>query len=239
MAEPLDGADAVVADRVDHRAGDGDLGRGGTRVLHPVAQDEGGDPGIVRRQGDEGIEGFEPDLEGDLAVGELDLGERVFTLEAGLLHAGQPGHEDALEAEPGRERRLERALENADELPAAPLEVQGEEGEGHVDALAGPVEDLPVAEVAAASNRDRARADAAEREGDLVEGRALEDPNGSGSEERVMGIGGRRVLAGGQTGQAQGQNDDDAEPGLAIGLHGTSSPRAGLRWARPGTRELK
>jgi hypothetical protein len=180
VAEPFDRPDAVVTDRVDDRAGDRDLGRGGAGVLHAVAQNESGDPGIVRLEGDEGIEGLEPDLERDLAVGELDLGERVFALETGLLHPGQAGHEDALEAEAGRERRLERALEDPDELPARALEVQGEEGEGHVDALAGPVEDLPVAEIAPAAERDRARADAAEREGDLVEGRAFEGADGSG-----------------------------------------------------------
>ena len=164
-------------------------------VLHPVAQDEGRDAGVVGLERDERIEGFERDLERDLAVGELDLGEGVFALEAGLLHARQAGHEDAAEAETGREGRLERALEDADELLAGLLEVEGEEGEGHVDALAGPVEDLPVAEVAAAAERDRARADAAEREGDLVERPRPRRSGPDRGEELVAAIGGRCRLA--------------------------------------------
>ncbi len=56
---------------------------------------------------------------------------------------------------------------------------------GRLTPLPGPVEDLPVAEVAAAAEGDGARADAAEREGDLPEGRALEDPLGPEPEELV------------------------------------------------------
>ena len=197
VAEAVDLPDAVVADRVDDGAGDRDLGRGGAGVLDAIAQDEGRDAGIVRFEGDEGIEGLERDLERDLAVGELDLGEGVFALEPGLLHARQARHEDAAEAEAGREGRLERALEDADELLPGLLAIEGEEGERHVDALAGPVEDLPVAEVAAAAERDRARADAAEREGDLAEGPPLEGAHRAGAEELVAALGGREKRCGG------------------------------------------
>ena len=191
VPEAVDLAFAGVADRVDDRAGDGDLGRGGTRVLDPVAKDEGRDAGVVGLERDEGIERFEGDLERHLAIGEFDLGERIFALERGLLHPRQTGDEDAAEAEAGRERRLERTFEDADELLPGLLDVEGEEGEGHVDALAGPVEDLPVAEVAAAAEGDRPGADAAEREGDLVEGPPFERPDRPGGEELVAAGGGR------------------------------------------------
>ena len=230
VAEPVDLPDAVEADRVDDGAGDRDLGRGGAGVLHPEAQDEGRDAGIVRLQRDERIEGLEPDLERDLAVGELDLGEGVFALEAGFLHARQAGHEDAAEAEAGRERRLDRTLEDADVLLARLLDVEGEEGEGHMDALAGPVEDLPVAEVAAAAERDRARADAAEREGDLVEGRPFERADRSGAKELVLRIR-PRIGARGEAGKAHDKEHGQAEPGSLIRAHGPSSQRICLRKA--------
>src|SRR4030066_73073 len=188
-ARPRPRAGHAEADWVHARAGDGDLGRSGARVLHPEAEDEGRDAGIVRIHGDERIERFERDLERDLAVGGLDLGGGVFALEPGFFHARQAGDKNAAETEAGRERRLDGALEDADELRSRLVEIHGEKREGHVDALAGPVEDLPVAEVAAAAEGDRARADAAEREGDLVEGPPLEGARRPGAQELVPAVG--------------------------------------------------
>ena len=67
-------------------------------------------------------------------------------------------------------RRLEPRFKHAAHgLAALWLRPDREEGIWQLGALAGAVEDLPVAQLAAAAQRDRAGADAAERKGDLAE----------------------------------------------------------------------
>src|SRR5512136_3270737 len=123
MVNSADLALAIIADRVEDRAGDRDFNRSRARVLNPEAEDGSRNPGILGLEGDERIERLEDDFERQLAVRHLDLGERVLALEAGSLHAGQAGNEHPSIASTSCERRLERSLKNPDFFYAVLFEV--------------------------------------------------------------------------------------------------------------------
>src|SRR5262249_1351178 len=131
-------------------------------------------------EGPEGVERLELDLERQRVVAEAQLGDRVGAGEGGLAQPRQATDEAGREPVTVDERRQELALEDArDGRPGLPARgrgpaPEGEEGEGQVATLGGPVEQLPVAELAAAAERDRAGADPTEREGDFPECRAGE-----------------------------------------------------------------
>src|SRR5262249_49324884 len=121
---------------------------------------------------------------------EVDARERIGAREARPLEVGQALARRARVAEPARVRGAERRLQGSKlggvALGAGP---EGHEAEGQRPSLRGAVEDLPIAELAAATERDRARADPAERERDLGEGVAGERALGAGAEEVLGAIG--------------------------------------------------
>ena len=86
------------------------------------------------------------------------------------------------------------AFEHADDglLPLL-LKMEGEEGEGKAHPLVGAVEDLPVAEIAPAAERDRARPDSSERKSDFPERLPLEDAGTAEPVELLGRIGAFRL----------------------------------------------
>jgi hypothetical protein len=86
---------------------------------------------------------------------------RVEPRQAGKLVRGQ-----AIGAAIGR--RAARLQYSHDRLSALSLRTNREEGIGQRHAFAGAIEDFPVAQLAAAAQRDSAGADAAQRERDLA-----------------------------------------------------------------------
>ena len=172
VADALDRRLAVEPDGIEERAGNGDLGRPAAEVADVEAEHHGRDAGLLGVERDERVEGFERDMERE--VGCLPCStqangysprKRAFSMR------GSPGTSPGRYPSPPVKGGVRAPFEHADDgLLSVLLRRQGEERERQVHAFAGTVEDLPVAEIAPAAERNRPRADPAERKGDFLEG---------------------------------------------------------------------
>ena len=159
---------AVIAGGIHQAEGDRRSHGSCSRVLQCPAED--GDRlarGICIAR-DERIERLQTHRQRQPVVFEFDPGERVLAPEPRLLETGQAGDSRCRQTVAGRVGREEAPLQHPRQrhaaLGACP---DGEEGIRQYLALARPVEDLPVSQLAAPSQRDGARADAAQRKPDL------------------------------------------------------------------------
>ena len=167
--------------------GDGDFGGRGAGVGDAIAQDGDGKAALVGVVGNEGGEGFERDAHGECGIGEIDACERELAGEGGGGEADEAGGVLGAESAGTFVGRLDAGLEHAgDGLAAAGLHPDGGEGVGWRVALVGAIEDFPVAELTASTERDGAGGDASEGKGDGGEA-------ASGKDARVGNLrGGRR-----------------------------------------------
>ena len=187
--------DAVEAHRIHLGVGEGELDRAARGIPEPPEEDgdrQARDP-IVER--DERRERLQLRLDREGRILEADRGGRVRAGERRLLEPRQrrdgPGGQTPI----GHERRQEAPLQDpGDGLAALGARPDREEAERQIAPLRRAVEDLPVAQLTAAAERDRPGADAAEREADLLERRAGEAPamrGGSGARAARRARGGR------------------------------------------------
>ena len=121
---------------------------------------------------DERAECLERHVHGQAPVAEGHFGERELAREPGGLQPLQPGSAPRPEAEGSLVRRLDAAFEHAHERrPRAAIHADCRKRVAGRVAAVGSVENLPVAELPAAAEPDRAGADAAERKRNLREPR--------------------------------------------------------------------
>ena len=115
-----------------------------------------------------GLNASSETLTGSRAVAKCDARERELAGERRALQALQAGRAARAEAERALVRRLRGAPRGRSRTARAPaLDADRRERVVRRVALVGPVEDLPVAQLAAAAEADAAGADAAERKRDL------------------------------------------------------------------------
>jgi hypothetical protein len=158
------------------RPRDGDFGRRGAGVGDAISQDGDGEAALVGVVRDEGGEGFKRDAHGEGGVGEIDAGEGEFAGEGGGGEADEAGGVLGTESAGAFIGRLYAGFEDAcDGLARAGLRPDGGECVGRRVALIGAIEDFPVAELTAATERDGSGGDASEREGDRGEASSGED----------------------------------------------------------------
>ena len=113
-----------------------------------------GRPRLVGLVRDERREGFERDAHGERGIGEIDARERELAGERGGGEADQARGVLGAESAGAFVGRLDARLEHAgDGLAAAGLHPDGGERVGGRVALIGPIEDFPVAELAASAER--------------------------------------------------------------------------------------
>jgi len=164
----------VGADEVRQRTADRRLERPAGLVDDDVAEDGDRDPAGFGIGGDERVPGLEPHVHGGVRIGQQDLAERVGGREGDAPEPGQAVVDGrrAVRGLVGGERQ--GAFEGADERRPFAGDAQGEEGPRLLAAprdvaLGRPVHDLPIDKVAAAAERDGARADAAEGQRDPLD----------------------------------------------------------------------
>lgn len=149
-----------VREAADYRRLDGR--RAG--VLDGVGEGGGWEAGVVGLVWDEGCVGFECDLEGEFLVPEVYPAEGILAPHLAVGESRQPRGGARVEAVALRVRWLEAGLEYASVDFAPLLDGDAEEAVRHPLPLRRPVENLPVAELAASTDAHVARADAAEEE---------------------------------------------------------------------------
>ncbi len=171
--------------------------RGGVAQRHLEDRDGQRRVGVV--EWDEGTPGGIADFHRHGGISEIHACEGKRAGEAALVHAQKTRapFDGRAEAEAGvtarfverpLERRLQATFQHAkDRFCAFLLSEQGEERAVGPVAFVGPVEDLPVLQLSATAERDAARADAAQRECDLVQLAAHVGGRRSGGEQRCVG----------------------------------------------------
>ena len=176
--------------RVLDRPGDRDACRRRRRVRHAVAKHGNRQARIVGFVRDERAERVERDLHRKAAIAEGDVRKRELAGERRRLQALQARRAAGAQAECALIRRREARLEDARERGAARA-FDANRGEGVIRsvALVGPIEDLPVAQLAASAEADAAGADPAEGKCNLREVRAREHA-------RIGDARGRRLAGG-------------------------------------------
>ena len=173
--------------RVVDGPGDGDFGGCGPGVGDTIAQDCDGKAALVGIVGDEGAEGFQRYAHGEGGICEIDACKREFAGEGGGGEADQAGSVLGAESTGAFVGRLDARFEHAgDGLAGAGLHPDGREGVGWRVAFVGAIEDFPIAELAASTERYGAGGDTSEGKGDGGEA-------ASGKDARVGNLcGGRR-----------------------------------------------
>ncbi len=177
---------ARVADRVVQVCRQRNLHRALAWVVELDLQDRRRQARVLVVERDKGVVGVQGHLERHIRVLELDPGQRVLAVKGALPQVREPRTVEARDAKAiplkvrsalAREGRMGWRLHDlGDRRLSFSLCPQGEERVGQERTDVGPVKDLPVAQCTGARERHAARADPADRKGDLGKPGALVRP---------------------------------------------------------------
>ena len=167
--------------------GDGNFGGRGAGIGDTIPEDRDGQSGFIGLVRDERRKGFERDFHRQSGIGKIHAGEREFAGESGGCQAGEAGSVVGTEAARSGIGRLQARFEHAgDGLAVAGLRPDGGERVRGGVPFVRPIENFPVAELAASAEADGAGADTAQWKAD-----GGEPSSGEGARVSDLGSGGR------------------------------------------------